>query len=141
MAIRKPLVIGMGRVGSLITLLLSELGMQVVGVDMNKEPAIPVNVEFVSADVTDPRKLARLCRGRDALIVCLPYHLISGVAQVAHTRGIHYFRSDGGYGHDPSHPDAGRLGQRGHDSAKWSCPGLHRYARGVSSTAVRSRDP
>ena len=91
MAIRKPLVIGMGRVGSLITLLLSELGMQVVGVDMNKEPAIPVNVEFVSADVTDPRKLARLCRGRDAVIVCLPYHLISGVAQVAHTRGIHYF--------------------------------------------------
>jgi len=91
MAISKPLVIGMGRVGSLITLLLSKLGMQVVGVDMNKEPAIPANVEFVSADVTDPRKLARLCRDRDAVIVCLPYHLISGVAQVAHTRGIHYF--------------------------------------------------
>jgi hypothetical protein len=31
MAIRKPLVVGMGRMGRLIALLLSELGMQVVG--------------------------------------------------------------------------------------------------------------
>ena len=91
MAIRKPLVVGMGRVGSLIALLLSELGMQVAGVDMEQGASIPDSVEFASADVTDPRILARLCHGRDALIVCLPYHLILGAAQVAHTSGIHYF--------------------------------------------------
>lgn len=76
MAIRKPLVVGMGRVGSLIALLLSDLGMQVAGVDMHQGPSIPDNVEFTSADVTDPRILARLCQGRDAVIACLPYPLI-----------------------------------------------------------------
>jgi saccharopine dehydrogenase-like NADP-dependent oxidoreductase len=91
MAIRKPLVVGMGRVGSLIALLLSELGMQVAGVDMEQGSSILAHVEFASADVTDPRVLVRLCHGRDAVIVCLPYHLILGVAQVAHTSGIHYF--------------------------------------------------
>jgi Trk K+ transport system NAD-binding subunit len=73
MAIHKPLVVGMGRVGSLIALLLGELGMQVAGVDMDQEPSIPGHVEFTSADVTDPHILARLCRGRDAVIACLPY--------------------------------------------------------------------
>src|SRR5438093_9988400 len=91
MAIRKPLVVGMGRVGSLIALLLSELGMQVTGVDRDQTSSIPANIEFTSADVTDPHALARLCHGRDAVIVCLPYPLILGVAQVAHTSGIHYF--------------------------------------------------
>ena len=91
MAIRQPLVVGMGRVGSLIALLLSELGMQVTGVDMQQGASIPAHVEFASADVTDPRILARLCHDRDALIVCLPYPLILGAAQVAHTSGMHYF--------------------------------------------------
>lgn len=91
MAIHKPLVVGMGRVGSLIALLLHELGMQVTGVDMQQSASIPDGVEFVSADVTDPRMLARLCHGRDALIVCLPYPLILGAAQVAHASGLHYF--------------------------------------------------
>jgi len=91
MAIRKPLVVGMGRVGSLLALLLGELGMQVAGVDMDKGPSIPPNVEFTSADVTDPHILARLCQGRDAVIACLPYHLILGVAQIAHAVGLHYF--------------------------------------------------
>jgi saccharopine dehydrogenase (NAD+, L-lysine-forming) len=87
----KPLVVGMGRVGSLIALLLSKLGMQVAGVDMVQPASIPDNVEFATADVSDPHILARLCQGRDALIVCLPYHLILGVAQVAHRSGLHYF--------------------------------------------------
>ena len=91
MAIRKPLVVGMGRVGSLIALLLGELGMQVAAVDVAQGASIPDNVEFTSADVTDPRILARLCHGRDALIVCLPYPLILGAAQVAHASGLHYF--------------------------------------------------
>ena len=91
MAIEKPLVVGMGRVGSLIAPLLGELGMQVAGVDRDQGPSIPDNVEFTSADVTDPHSLARLCRGRDAVIACLPYHLIRGVAEVAHAVGLHYF--------------------------------------------------
>jgi saccharopine dehydrogenase (NAD+, L-lysine-forming) len=91
MAIRKPLVVGMGRVGRLIALLLSELGMQVVGVDMAPGASLPAPVEVVHADVTDPQILAHLCHGRDAVMVCLPYHRILGVAQVAHAAGLHYF--------------------------------------------------
>ena len=91
MAIKKPLVVGMGHVGSLIALLLGELGMQVAGVDVEKAPSIPGNIDFTSADITDLPTLIRLCEGQDAVIACLPYHLILSVAQVAHTLGIHYF--------------------------------------------------
>lgn len=90
MAIRKPLIVGVGRVGSLIALLLTELGMQVTGVGMEKSPSMPANIDYTSADITDPHILTALCRGKDAVIACLPYHLILGVAQVAHTLGLHY---------------------------------------------------
>ena len=90
-AIHKPLVVGMGRVGSLIALLLGELGMQVSGVDTVPAPYIPDSVDFIRADVTNPDVLASICRDQDAVIACLPYHLILGVAQVAHKVGVHYF--------------------------------------------------
>jgi Trk K+ transport system NAD-binding subunit len=41
MAMQKPLVVGMGRVGSLLVLLLGELGMQVAGVDRDQGPSSP----------------------------------------------------------------------------------------------------
>jgi saccharopine dehydrogenase-like NADP-dependent oxidoreductase len=91
MIIIRPVVIGMGRVGSLIAFLLGELGMQVVGVDMQEVSEVPDNVDFRRADITNPEVLARLCHGKDAVITCLPYHLILGVAQVAQKVGIHYF--------------------------------------------------
>lgn len=62
------LVVGMGHVGSLIALLLGELGMQVAGVDMDTTPSIPAHVDCTSADITDPHILARLCQGKDAVI-------------------------------------------------------------------------
>ena len=52
MAIRKPLVVGMGRVGSLIALLLGELGMQVAGVDTKTTPSVPAHIDFTSADIS-----------------------------------------------------------------------------------------
>jgi saccharopine dehydrogenase (NAD+, L-lysine-forming) len=91
MTITRPVVVGMGRVGSLIACLLGELGMQVVGVDMQEVPDVPEHVEYRRVDITDPDVLAHLCHGRDAIITCLPYPLILGVAQVAHKVGIHYF--------------------------------------------------
>jgi saccharopine dehydrogenase (NAD+, L-lysine-forming) len=91
MTIRKPLIVGMGRVGSLIALLLKDLGMQVAGVGMETLQSMPAAIDYTSADITDPRLLADLCRGKDAVIACLPYHLILEVAQTAHTLGLHYF--------------------------------------------------
>ena len=76
MAIRKPLIVGMGRVGSLTALLLTELGMQVAGVGMETLSSMPTNIDYTSADITDPHILADLCHGKDAVIACLPYHLI-----------------------------------------------------------------
>lgn len=91
MGITRPVVIGMGRVGMLIASLLSELGMQVTGVDIQEASEFPESVEFLRADVTDADVLTRLCGGKDAIITCLPYSLILGVAQVAQQVGIHYF--------------------------------------------------
>jgi saccharopine dehydrogenase (NAD+, L-lysine-forming) len=91
MSITKPVVVGMGRMGHLIAFLLAELGMQVVGVDMQEAVELPANVDFVRADITDPPVLSRLCHGRDALITCLPYRYILAVAQVAQKVGMHYF--------------------------------------------------
>jgi saccharopine dehydrogenase (NAD+, L-lysine-forming) len=45
----------------------------------------------VQADITDPHVLTCLCHGKDALITCLPYHRILGVAQVAQKVGTHCF--------------------------------------------------
>lgn len=91
MAITRPLVVGMGRVGSLIAQLLSDLGMDVTGVDMGHPLSVPRRITWRAADVTDPQTLTQLCAGRDAVISCVPYHLIFGVAQVARAAGLHYF--------------------------------------------------
>ena len=64
MAIRKPLIVGMGRVGSMIALLLTELGMQVAGVDREPLPSVPANIDFTSADITDPHILTEICAAK-----------------------------------------------------------------------------
>lgn len=91
MIITKPVVVGMGRVGSLVALMLEELGMHVVGVDQAKGPMVPESIQFEQANVTDGKRLRAICQGRDALISCLPYHLVVGAARIAHKAGLHYF--------------------------------------------------
>lgn len=91
MAMTHVLVVGMGRVGHLIALLLRDMGLHATGVDMAPAPFLPDQCEYIKADVTDPRVLKGLCTGKEAMIVCLPYHLVLGAAQVAHQVGLHYF--------------------------------------------------
>ena len=136
MAIGKPLIVGMGRVGNLTALLLTELGMQVAGVGMETLSSMPTNIDYTSADITDPHILADLCHGKDAVIACLPYHLILGVAQVAHTLGIHYFDLTEDVSTAHAIRRLGRLGGRGHDTAQRSGAGLYRYARRLPGAAV-----
>jgi len=81
----------MGCVGSLIALLLGELRMQVAGVEGGQGLSVPGHGTFTSADVTDPHILTHLCLDREAVIACLPYHLIRGVAEVAHAASLQYF--------------------------------------------------
>jgi saccharopine dehydrogenase (NAD+, L-lysine-forming) len=91
MAITHPVVLGLGGVGRLVAILLSGLDMHVAGVDREVPATLPETIEFIPADVTQPGALDRILTGRDAVIACLPYHLILPVARAAHAAGVHYF--------------------------------------------------
>lgn len=91
MAIKRPLVLGLGSVGSLVAALLAETGMQVTGMDRERASHIPDTINFIAGDVTQPETLASALAGKDAVIACLPYHLILPVADAAHKAGLHYF--------------------------------------------------
>jgi saccharopine dehydrogenase (NAD+, L-lysine-forming) len=91
MAIKYPLVLGLGGVGSLVAALLANLDMYVTGMDRQKARHIPETIDFITGDMTQPDVLAHALVGKDAVIACLPYHIILPVAQAAHHAGIHYF--------------------------------------------------
>ncbi len=91
MTIHHAIVLGLGGVGRLVAGLLTELHMQVAGMDRVEPPYLPAGVDFVQGDVTQPDELARVCADNDAVIACLPYHLILPVAEAAYRVGIHYF--------------------------------------------------
>lgn len=91
MAITHPLVLGLGGVGNLVARLLSASGMHVTGMDRERPLYLPETVDFIQGDVTHPAALAHALIGKDAVIACLPYHLILPVAEAAHQAGIHYF--------------------------------------------------
>ncbi len=87
---QKIAVLGLGKVGTLAAELLHENRFQVTGFDA-VAPArdLPFAVEAI--DVADRHALATALAAFDGVLSCLPYHLNSGVAQVAHAAGIHYF--------------------------------------------------
>ncbi|CAI2719728.1 saccharopine dehydrogenase family protein [Nitrospina watsonii] len=87
--IESILVIGLGKVGKLVGLLLHESGFRVTGVDSGGRGDLPFAVH--QADATRKQSLSKLLKGQDAVISCLPYHLNIEVAATAHALGIHYF--------------------------------------------------
>ena len=83
-------VLGLGRVGTLAATLLHETGFEVVGFDARKlRRKLPFQVAQQSA--ATKTEAAKACKGFDAVLSCLPYHLNVGVAKAAHQLGIHYF--------------------------------------------------
>jgi len=91
MTIKKPLVLGIGGVGSLLAIMLKNLGMSVTGCDRIKPHSLPKGIKFVSGDVRNKDFLEKLLKKHDAAICSLPYHLILPVAKIAAKLGIHYF--------------------------------------------------
>ena len=91
MAITHPVVLGLGGVGRLVANLLAELNMDVAGVDREAPPELADAVAFHAADVTNPSELHQVLTDRDAVVACLPYHLILPIATAAHAAGLHYF--------------------------------------------------
>ena len=82
-------VIGLGRVGSLVAILLHETGIVVHGVD--RSAPVGLDVPTSRIDIEDPAALMKMLETTDAVIACLPYHLAIVVAKAAHVQGIYYF--------------------------------------------------
>ncbi len=91
MTIKKPLILGLGGVGSLVARMLDGLGMGVSGIDRATPAKLTDCVNFSEENIAENNNLAGLFSKYDAVISCLPYHLTLTVAEAAHQAGIHYF--------------------------------------------------
>lgn len=89
MGFERVQVVGLGKVGELVALLLQEAGFDVVGADTRERPDLAV--ETTVLDASDPGALATSLRDVEAVVSCLPYHANLAVAEAAQTTGVHYF--------------------------------------------------
>ena len=87
--INSVLVLGLGKVGYLVALLLHETGFKVTGADLHPAETFPFSVQTL--DVTSLTDLAAAFKNHEAIISCLPYHFNVTVARVAAQCGVHYF--------------------------------------------------
>ena len=87
--IQSVVVVGMGKVGSLVGTLLHEAGFEVTGIDCRPRSGLPFTVE--TADIQETDALLKSMKGAHAAVSCLPYHLNLPVARAAHSLGLHYF--------------------------------------------------
>ncbi len=83
------LVIGLGKVGTLVGILLSKQ-FNVTGVD-KKKPLQNTNFKVVLGDITDESFLDNILEGQDAVVSCMPYNLNLQLATRAFKAKIHYF--------------------------------------------------
>jgi len=83
------LVLGLGKVGHLVALLLHETGFKVAAAALNVTTTFPFPVREL--DIANAAELAKALRGHDAVVSCLPYQCNLGVARVAAESGAHYF--------------------------------------------------
>ena len=87
--INSILVLGLGKVGFLVALLLHETGFKVVAADFQDQDAAPF--ETRTLDVTSRAGLRLLLTDFDAVVSCLPYCFNLDVATQAKELGLHYF--------------------------------------------------
>lgn len=86
---KRVLVIGLGKVGSLVATLLARR-FDVTGVD-KLEPALPLSFDIIAGDINDDEFLKKIFQGQDAVVSCMPYNLNLPIARKAYQFGIHYF--------------------------------------------------
>lgn len=87
--IKKVLVIGIGKVGSLVATLLDESGFNVTGLDV--APRDDLCIEVKGVDISDSEAVCAHIKKTDAVVSCLPFHLNLPIAHMAHKHGVHYF--------------------------------------------------
>jgi saccharopine dehydrogenase-like NADP-dependent oxidoreductase len=88
-SINEVRVIGLGKVGELVALLLAESGFTVTAYDARARSDLPFACKAL--DVRDQAGLRAALTGGDAVVSCLPYNLNLGVAEAASDIGLHYF--------------------------------------------------
>ena len=89
--IEKVLTLGLGKVGTLVGLLLSKQ-FEVTGMDKQRPHysyQLPFNV--ITGDVADAVLMEKLIAEHDAVVSALPYFLNKAIAKIAHDQGKHYF--------------------------------------------------
>jgi saccharopine dehydrogenase-like NADP-dependent oxidoreductase len=82
-------IVGLGKVGELVALLLHESGFRVTALDLRPRADLPFPTSAV--DVRDHAALLRAIDGADAVVSAMPYDLNLGVAEAAHAARVHYF--------------------------------------------------
>ena len=91
MKIKKVLVLGLGKVGTLVGVLLQKQ-FEVTGLD-KQAPHYSYELPFpvITGDVSSTAFLQATLPNYDAVVSALPYFLNQAVAQVAQQAGVHYF--------------------------------------------------
>jgi saccharopine dehydrogenase-like NADP-dependent oxidoreductase len=87
--IESVLVLGLGKVGSLVGTLLQASGFRVTGADLLDRPDLPFPI--AKMDLGQPGGLRQKLKKFEAVVSCLPYYCNLGVASAAHALGVHYF--------------------------------------------------
>jgi saccharopine dehydrogenase-like NADP-dependent oxidoreductase len=83
------LVLGLGRVGTLVGILLKKTGFQVVGADLQEKADLPFETKKI--DVSDISNVTAMIKEYDGVVSCLPYNYNMDIATQACRHGIHYF--------------------------------------------------
>lgn len=89
MAIKNIIVLGIGKVGTLVATLLQETGFNVTGVDNNISNI--TDFKIIKADINDKALLKKLFKSYDAVVSCLPYYHNKLVIEAAFDENLHYF--------------------------------------------------
>ncbi len=84
-------VLGLGKVGSLVGVLLSNKYV-VTGVDKSA-PHYDFDLPFevIQGDLTDTAFITKMLLNKDAVVSALPYYLNKAIAEIAAQLGVHYF--------------------------------------------------
>ncbi len=89
MGLHGVVVLGLGKVGSLVGTLLKESGFKVSGLDAAPRKELPFDTQVVN--LSDAAALRPFLKAADAVVSCLPFHLNIALSKEAHAASIHYF--------------------------------------------------
>ncbi|MEW7009323.1 saccharopine dehydrogenase family protein [Lentilitoribacter sp. EG35] len=87
---KKVIVLGLGKVGTLAAELLHGAEFDVTGIDINPSKTnLPFTTKVI--DLSSADDVAVEFEENDAVLSCLPFHLNARLAKLAYKAGIHYF--------------------------------------------------